>query len=430
MTRLLLPYILAMSGCVSSQPTYYSHIQPIMEARCVQCHASEQIGGFSLAEYSDVQEWSGPVLSAVSNGTMPPWPAAEGPAYKNDWSLTEEQVQMISEWIDRGMPEGNPDAQRIEVTRLQQDLEQVDAVLQMNEAYQPDSAQTDDYRCFVLDWESAETEYVTGFQPRPGNPKLVHHIAAYLFRPDTLLGDSVFTQLQAWEDESPGYGYPCYGGPAGPTGNLQVPIQQLAQWVPGNSGQRLPLNSGVEVPPGSAVVLQLHYFPDASEPDATDLTSIEFTTAPKVDQIGGFAPWLDPSWPRGGMEIPAGKEGIMHIADGDPRSFFEFLNPGMDLTHGFTIHSAMLHMHELGKEGEVSIRRQTGEYEPLLTIPQWDFNWQLTYHLAEPVEFIPGDNLFLSCSFSNTGENAMDTAWGESTQEEMCVSNLFITPLP
>ena len=51
------------------------------------------------------------------------------------------------------------------------------------------------------------------------------------------------------------------------------------------------------------------------------------------------------------------------------------------------------------------------------------------YQLSSPVEFYDGDQLSLTCTFDNTAEGAERTNWGEGTDDEMCVANLYITPL-
>ena len=239
------------------------------------------------------------------------------------------------------------------------------------------------------------------------------------------MGDDVFEQLEAWEQEEAEPGYSCFGGPSGPTGDLQLPIQQLAQWVPGSQGLDFPEGTGIEVTPGSWVVLQIHY--NTATATGPDQTSIDFKLDDTVDAHAAYAPWLNSLWPLGQMNIPAGVEGMDYIAEGDPRAFFEFLNPSMDLSGGFRIHSSMLHMHRLGVEGEVSVLREDGTEDPILVIPEWDFDWQFSFELKKPVDFNEGDQLSLTCTYDNPGDE--DVGWGEGSDDEMCVANLYISQL-
>jgi hypothetical protein len=57
-------------------------------------------------------------------------------------------------------------------------------------------------------------------------------------------------------------------------------------------------------------------------------------------------------------------------------------------------------------------------------IPRWDYDWQLTYTLAEPLRVGPDDELRLVCTFSNDTDR--DVAFGESVTDEMCVARLLV----
>lgn len=50
------------------------------------------------------------------------------------------------------------------------------------------------------------------------------------------------------------------------------------------------------------------------------------------------------------------------------------------------------HMHFRGKSFEYRVNYPSGEKETLLSVPHYDFNWQLTYELAEPKLLPKGPN--------------------------------------
>ena len=45
--------------------TYYGHIKPMFDARCVACHQDGAIGPFALDNYEDAAAWSGSALSLI-----------------------------------------------------------------------------------------------------------------------------------------------------------------------------------------------------------------------------------------------------------------------------------------------------------------------------------------------------------------------------
>ena len=411
-------------------PTWHADIAPVVEGRCVSCHQAGEIGPFPLTSYEEAAPLAEALARSVEDRTMPPWGAEPGHrAYVGDPSLDEDTIDLFRAWADAGAPEGNPARAAPMWEPVGLDAVDTDLVLRAPEPYTV-RGDPDDYRCFVIDWPESRTRYVTGFTTEVDNSEVVHHIAAYLFRPDNLLGEGIFEQLAAWEAADDAPGYQCYGGPSG-SADSQIPAIQLAQWVPGMGALPLPEGSGIEVPPGSQVVLQMHYFnPGADQPDHTGLA---LRLADEVDRAGAFAPWLSGSWPVGGMEIPAGEAEVVHTAQGDPRGFFELLVAGLDISGGFDIHSALFHMHSLGARGELALQHADGTEEMILAVDPWDFDWQRVYRLAEPMEFREGDGLRVTCTFDNSAENPAtggvptDVSWGEGSEDEMCVGNLFIT---
>ena len=414
----------------AAPPTWHADIAPVVEGRCVSCHQAGEIGPFPLTSYSEAAPLAEALAGSVEDRTMPPWGAEPGHRdYLSDPSLDADTIALFRAWADAGAPEGDPSQVTTPWPAVGLEALETDLVLRAPEPYTV-TGEPDDYRCFVLDWPETETRYVTGFTTEVDDSEVVHHIAAYLFRPDSILGDGIFDQLAAWDDADPELGYQCYGGPSGSAGS-QIPAIQLAQWVPGMGALPLPDGSGIEVPPGSQIVLQMHYFNPG--PDQPDHTGLALRLEESVDRPGAFAPWLSAEWPLAGMPIPAGDDEVVHTAEDDPRGFFGFLVEGVDLSAGFDIHSALFHMHNLGVRGELALQHADGSEEMILAVDPWDFDWQRVYRLAEPMKFRDGDKLRVSCTFDNSPENPAtggsptDVSWGEGSFDEMCVGNLFIT---
>jgi len=420
----------ACSGAPEGDPsasdtvTYWRDVKPILEARCVACHQAGEVAPFPLDTYDDAAAVSALVAYAASERSMPPWGLEPHRDYQRDPSLSDAQIDLLVAWDDGGAPEGDPadEGPPLDIV-APPTLPRVDLTLDLPEVYAPVGSPTDDYRCFVIDWPEDELTYVTGFEARPDNALLVHHMAAFLVSPDTPLGEGVFDTFSDWDEAEEGPGYTCFGGPSG-SSDLQIPIQQVAQWVPGGGAVVFPDASGIAVPPGSKIVLQVHYFvgDNAGEVDAS---GIDLMLSDTVERNGAFAPYLDALWPLSGMDIPAGSEDVAHGIRSDPRGFLTLFMPDLDLSAGFDIHSTMLHLHRLGREGRLSRHDADGSEEILVEVKSWDFDWQIDYRYAEPVPFRPGDELELRCLFDNPTDE--DVSWGEGTDEEMCVANMYIT---
>lgn len=421
MARTALLAVLALGACAPPGPQYHSEIAPLLEARCISCHQAGGVAPFALTSYAEAKPMAAAMVAAVESGRMPPWQAADADVdYLFNPRLTAPQLSALKEWAEQGAPEGSKSARKLEVAPVGGGINRVDLTLPMPESYRP--VQTpDDYRCFPIDWPKTEPLYVTGFNAIPGTPKQVHHIALYLIPPA-----SAHLPKQ-WDAEEAGPGYTCFGGPFG--NRTQFAVELINAWIPGGKGVTLPRGRGILVPPGATVVMQLHYNVEQGAPEA-DNTKLEFQLEKTVEKRAAYQPFLNMGWAAGGMPIPAGQQRVVHQHLDDPRVFFGLLGSPLNTTNGFNIEAVMFHMHKLGAEGELWLEKQDKTRKRVLMLPNWNFHWQLEYHLTEPLRFEPGDKLRVRCIFDNSQARQpipRDVNWGENSTEEMCVANILST---
>lgn len=78
----------------------------------------------------------------------------------------------------------------------------------------------------------------------------------------------------------------------------------------------------------------------------------------------------------------------------------------------------------------------TGESQVLLSVPRYDFNWQLTYDLARPITLPKGTELEVTAWYDNSSNNPFnpdprkDVWWGQQTWEEMLAGFVdFVIPV-
>lgn len=409
--------LLCLVGCNTS-PTYHQDIRPIIEGRCANCHKTGGVAPFVLDSYAAAKTMGPAIADSTQKGRMPPWLATGNDVggYLRDPSLTAEQKDLIKKWVEGGMPEGDAKKPGVALPDLGGGLAKVDLTLKMPEAYAP-QVLPDDYRCFVLRWPMTTPTYVTGVNGVPGNAKIVHHVALYLV-------DGEAAQYPPmWDAEDATPGYQCFGGPFG-SRPQQFPVKLLTAWLPGYQGQTFPRGGGVLIPPGSTVVLQMHYSSLEAAPTA-DQTAMEFSLSPTVTKQLAYQPFLKFDWVAGQMEIPPNKNEVIHEHRADPRPNFGLLGSPLNTTNGFTLEAVMFHMHTLGTRGELWLHKADKSKKKILEIPRWDFHWQQEYQLAEPVRFEPGDELRVKCVFDNSKAVSKLTNWGENSDEEMCVANIL-----
>ena len=416
---------LACSQPKDTGPTWFRDAQPIVSARCANCHTPGGIAPISLLSFAEVVAHKSAVRDQVANGTMPPWPPGPGcNTYRHDRSLPAAEKAALLAWIDRGAPQGDPaDARPAPQGLAASGLSRVDATLTMPESYRP-ALSPDEYRCFVLDWPETRERYVTGFQAKPGNAAMVHHAIAFLATPGQAAA------YQRLDDAEPGQGYTCFGGTGGPSQRM------LGLWAPGGGGTDFPFGTGIKVAPGSKLILQVHYNTGA-HPGGVDQTSVQLKLDDTVGAEAFVLPWADPSWLRGAMPIPAGSGDVVHSFSYDPTTYLSYITGGVLKPGAFHIYSASAHQHLRGSRSRHEILRGGTTSECLLDIPRWDFNWQGAYGLHDAVIFRPGDLLSVTCHWDNTAANQpivdgkqvapTNLNWGEGTGDEMCLGFFYIT---
>ncbi|MFY0533332.1 hypothetical protein [Nannocystis pusilla] len=301
-------------------------------------------------------------------------------------------------------------------------LPSVDLATDIGHDYVPDDSLSDDYHCFVIDLGTAEDRVALGYQYTPGNRKTVHHVLSTLFTPDSLAA------IQAVDDETPEPGWSCFGGYSNIPGATAAGA--LGGWVPGVTASNFPAGTGVDVPAGALLVVQIHYnLGGGTDPDRTRL---DIAFAPKEDEAGIERLKTNPfPWPA--FTLPPDEKDIVVEQVMSARVTAKNYPDGDAFIVGVAGH-----MHLLGTAFSLSLVQGGGE-QTILEIPRWDFHWQGSYALVEPIRVAVGEEVKIRCVYDNTAEHRaaqgmgppVEVKWGEGTQDEMCLGYLqMIDNLP
>lgn len=403
----------------SALHTYHADARPILERHCTRCHSEDGIA-FGLTDYEDVAAYREAIAVAVDQGTMPPWGIPDGcNTFEGDFSLSDDDRQLLTDWIDDDAPEGDA-AEYVPPESLPvASLSRTDLTLELPEPYRP-QLEPDDYRCFVLDWPHDDPMFLTGVEIAPDNAPVVHHLLLYLAEPEWV------DDFQALDEDDSGPGYTCFGGPGGGTlPGYSGPT--LAVWAPGSQVGDFPEGTGIAIPPGSKLIVQVHYNTLADN-GLPDQSRVMLKTDRTVEREAHLMPWVAPQWRvDGGMRIPAGEAAAEHEFVATVEDATAFLAPQVPTDVDLEVHMATHHMHGLGATGRLEVARDDGSDECLVDLPKYDYNWQLMYRLSEPAIVRPQDQLRMRCSFDNSA-GGEDVFWGDGTAEEMCLGFLYVVP--
>jgi hypothetical protein len=91
-------------------PTFSKDVAPIFQTKCQACHQPNSIAPMSLITYPDARPWARAIKERVAARQMPPWHIDRGVGvqkFKNDMSLTDEQVDTIVAWVEGGAVQGD-----------------------------------------------------------------------------------------------------------------------------------------------------------------------------------------------------------------------------------------------------------------------------------------------------------------------------------
>ena len=321
--------------------------------------------------------------------------------------------------------------------------------------YRPNAQQgtTDDYHCTLLDPHIKKDSYVISSQFFPGSPE-DHHAGLFLVPPSLA--------SEAHQANVDGKGWTCFGE----AGLPNEPINEIAStpflsvWSPGHGVDDLPKGTGIELPAGTLVIMQVHYNLLVGDKPVSNRLLVRTvpTSAPllplKLDlsfaapdlpcPTGVVGPLCDrtASLTRQGQEFGPSAISFVNIIESacgrnpvDP--------PAADSTSctfpasatGFIVR-AQAHMHLLGQSFKLVLDPGTPQARTVLDVPNYNFHDQKAYNLAKPVAVIAGEPLQVTCTYDPTLGQELPilrkapphyVTWGDGSSDEMCLGLSWIS---
>jgi len=407
-TKLSVAGVLLAGAAVAAPlapPTFYKDVLPILENRCQSCHRPGEAGPMSFLDYQGTRPYAKAIKAAVLQKKMPPWPAdAHYGKFENDRHLSEADIKTLTGWVDGGAPEGDAkDAPKPIAWVEGWTIGKPDVVIAMPQALDVPATGTIEYQYLVIPTGLTKDTWVTAAEVRPGNRAVVHHIIAFLRPPGS-----------PWmADAKPGVPFIPGKEPraSGRRGNQQpedLPSELLVGYAPGMPADRSPAGAAKLMKAGSDIVLQIHY--TANGTATTDLTRIGLMVAKEQPQYRQ-------------LTMNAGQNKFA-IPPGDPA--YE-VKSEITLADDSELVNLMPHMHLRGKDFLYKAVYPTGETSTLLSVPKYDFNWQLVYYFEKPVVLPKGTRIECTAHFDNSVNNPANpdptkvVKWGDQSWEEMMI---------
>jgi peroxiredoxin len=381
-------------GCLISFPEYdqqqknpvsYSkEVAPILQKHCVHCHHDGGIGPWSMSSHAMVKGWSRMMREVLMTQRMPPGqfdPHISKPM-QNGVVLTPKELQTLVYWIDSGAPMTTAETDPLPALEFDPSLftlGEPDLVLDVAAQNIPATGVLD-YRYIPVELNLDRDVWIRAIEFAPGDRKVLHHVIAYLQSPAD--------KSSRARDEGDGRD------------------DSIGGFAPGRQADVFRDNSGRLIRKGSNLLLQMHYTTSGKDTvDATKVGLYFYDKPPQYVMSGGVA------GQRRFLIPPHAKE---HKLQGE-----------MLVEHDAYLYGMMPHMHFRGRYMSYTAVYPDGREELLLSVPNYEFNWQFTYQLKEPVYLPAGTRLVTRGAMDNSAQNTYNpdpnrpVRFGLQTMHEM-----------
>lgn len=358
--------------------SYADTIIPILKENCVACHVNGGIAPWAMSQYAMIKGFAPMMREVVRTKRMPPWHAdPEIGHWRNEVGMSDEETQTLIAWIEAGALRGEGEDSLKEIPNLKNTwtLGEPDLIIDIP-PFEVAASGTVDYQFPNVPNPYDKDVWVVAAEVIPGDPKAVHHILA---------GSSARQ----------------------PQGRLSEIFENfIITYAPGNEASKMPTGTGVFVPKGGVYQFQMHYTPYGKKVTDRSRIGLHFSDTPPANF------YREQVIVNFDLAIPP------HAEKHEEKAYF-FFDKDAD------IHALFPHSHYRGVSSTFEIQYPDGKIETILSVPNYDFNWQRTYQFTEPKRVPAGSKMVHRTIYNNSSKNRGNPApeetvyWGLQSEQEM-----------
>lgn len=393
----------------AAAPTFNKDVAPILYANCVSCHRPGGSGPFSLIEYENAELAAEAIKAAVSSRQMPPWFAdPQHGDFKNERRLTDAQLATIARWVDAGAPRGDGSAPEAPAlpdnggwdARMNRPPDLV-LDLPFGEFPLPMAGEVPTFTVWTK-LPLREDRFVQAIQIKPSLAHAVHHssLALASLPPGTRLGRGavfdggpVLDGVPVFDDGRPfraasgdEFGRPIFFYVPG--GGFMQLADGLGKRFRRDDYLAWGLHLIADPHPGGKLSAQVGIWYNRRDPHHEVHTWT-------VNQGLSFNGQDVPLTAQGGRVMPAIPPGAANLPVVGTLRFEDAV----------TLYALWPHMHYRGKDMTFTLREPNGKETVLLSVPNYNPHWQLTYELEKPLKIRRGSVITAAGHYDNSAAN-------------------------
>jgi mono/diheme cytochrome c family protein len=418
LTAFAIAFLVIASAADRPAPTFSKEVAPILFKNCANCHRPGQIASaVSFLSYDTALPWAKSIKEKVLKRQMPPWPAdqARSLKFRNDARLSRQDIDTLVAWVNAGAPRGKdsdlPPVPSFVQGWLHPNELAPDLVISLPEFQLPATGEIP-YLRHLVKVPLTEDKWVAAIQVRPGNPAIVHHMAITEIAledgvtPADLDRDTQIARQLGIRDDLI-TARPAVATPANP-----AVYDLLGVYTPGTTFEMYRDGSAKLLRGGKNFYLNfnIHYQTTGKRESDRSMLAFWFLPEPPKQQLFRV--------PASGETIIANGKELLTDAPGTKAEGTGVAIPPVPphaenyevigitaYTEPVTIYQFQPHAHLRGKDFKYDVVYPDGREETVLTVPKYDFHWQLAYDLDSPLKLPAGSKLVVTAHYDNSLKN-------------------------
>lgn len=372
-------------GTISdSAISYVNDVVPILEQRCASCHRDGGVAPWAMDSHQMVSGWGPMMRETLLTMRMPP--AQIDNVFVDKFVdlhfITDTEKTVLVKWIDAGSPvDGDIDPLAIERDQKSEwALGEPDLIVEFPPQEIPASGVLE-YKFISVEIGLDQDRWVRAYEFDIGDKAALHHVVAY-----------TQDERQQRQNPSGGGSRTNFGG-----------------YAPGREHVSFEADTGILLEQNMRFMVQFHYTTIGRQ--LTDVT-----------RIGLYFHDTPPKYPLSRTAIMDG-EFVIPPGAADYRVAAQ-----ANIVSDSYLYNIAPHMHYRGKWLKYRVEYPDGSAEDLLSIPNFQHNWQMIYKLKEPMFLPAGTVIVAEGAYDNSDKNPLnpdptqEVRWGEQVWDEMFIA--------